>query len=167
MVVQQVKDDAKVIDIADARAVRYIIAIKSERDIDQLTLWLASRTYLRKMHLSLVHVVKPGWLDRDPDSGLAGARMLSQMELNTVKNLAMLENGASILREQFPHVEVDYWIKVGDPIEVLPEIARTISADAMLVFGCSGDDRPFWDRSFSQLVANKCPCPLECFSPRN
>lgn len=163
----EAKNDSKVVDIADVRAVRYVVAIKHERDLDQLTLWLASRTYLRTIHLSLVHVVKPGWIDRDPDSGLGGARMLSKMELSTVTNLAMLETGARNLREEFSHIEVDYWIKVGDPLDVLPDIARSISADAMLVFGCSADDRPFWERSFAQRVSNKCPCPLECFSPRS
>lgn len=159
-----VHEDSKLIDLAQARAVQYLVAIKHERDMQQLTVWLSSRTYLRSVHLALVHVVKPEWLEHDAESGLGGFRMLSDVEKNTMNNLEMLELGASKIREQFPQVEVDYWIRIGDPLNVLPEIARCINADALLVFGGSPEDRPFWERSFAQRIANKCPCPLECFA---
>lgn len=157
-------DDIKVLDKAQVRAPRYLVAIKKERDLDLLTLWLASRTYMGPVQLSMLHVVAPAWLEHDPQSGLGGARMLSNLELSTMKNLSMLETGATSIREEFPNVEVDYWIKIGDPLIILPELATTIAADAVLVFGAAPDDRPFWERSFAQRLSNKCPSPMECFS---
>lgn len=162
--VAPVHEQSKRFDLSQARAVQYLVAIKHERDIEQLMVWLSSRTYLRSVHLALVHVVKPAWIEHDPDSGLGGFRMLSAVEKNTMNNLELLETGANNIRMQFAQVQVDYWIKIGDPLIVLPELARRIKADALLVFGGSPEDRPFWERSFAQRIANKCPCPLECFA---
>lgn len=158
-----VHEDSKLVKLSHARAIQYLVAVKHERDIEQLLVWLASRTYLRTVRLALVHVVEPAWLEHDPDSSLGGFRMLNSVEKSAKNKLKMLETGARKIRMQFPQIEVDYWLKTGDPLAVLPDIVKSVNADALLVFGGSPEDRPFWERSFAQRIANKCPCPLECF----
>jgi hypothetical protein len=144
-----------------------VIVIANEETVSSLTSWLDHKPDLHQSNIVLVHITQPQWLSKTPYSGAGGSQMLQHLQKQILRMSGVMEGYVSTINEKFPSINVEYRIKTGDPLSQLIQLAKSIKADYMFVFGNDKVTNPglslLGENSLKALSA-KCPCPVEIIS---
>ncbi len=141
-----------------------VVGYSGERDAEHALHWAAEQAAMENRKLALVHVV-------EPFSGFAGGSLAAAYlvldDLNDAVSqgaLAVLEEGAQVVAERFPEVEVEIHLFQGFPERVLRDLGEHA---ACVVVGSRGRGRlaSALLGSVSVSVANNSACPVAVVRP--
>ena len=142
-----------------------VVAADGSTYADQAVCWAAQEAHMTGQPLTIVHVERPlgaqerGWLAQ---AGIPSTQIAQEIRTSSA---ALLDHARTLARTTAPAIETDVLLRVGDPRQILLEVAHDAG---MLVLGSRGRGTvsSLLLGSVSVAVSRHATCPVVVVRPR-